>query len=252
MTKKEYESALSREYGFPVFLTDAEHERLTASKPNPGPQRTGYQDPFAHVQHVTEAEKEAKRLGPTQPGVTYNNTHGRNTYKWAHRNDVKAGPAPAAPRSTTTALNPAEEKEFLGWVKSKKVPFDPSPDADYDMRGFWKAMQSGDERATSAVSPQDGAMHFPDTWKTPKHKTFSNESIYATKDAPHWQGSKLIGNNGAVIADETPTIAESMAALPQTYKQAGPVESASALPSFQTDEDEINALNAKYRALMGQ
>lgn len=36
------------------------------------------------------------------------------------------------------------------------------------------------------------------------HKTFSNESKYATPDAPHWEGDRLIDKNGRVVADETP------------------------------------------------
>src|ERR1035438_684822 len=46
-------------------------------------------------------------------------------------------------------------------------------------------------------------MHFPDTYKTPFHKTFSNESKYAPKDAPHWEEDKLVDKHGKVIADES-------------------------------------------------
>lgn len=107
-------------------------------------------------------------------------------------------------KTYATKLSPKEESAFQGWVKTKKVPFDPSPKADYDMRGYWKAQQGGDARATTAVNEADRQMHFPDTWKTPYHKTFSNESIYAPKDAPSWQGNKLVDKTGKVIADETP------------------------------------------------
>jgi len=103
-----------------------------------------------------------------------------------------------------TRLTPQEETQFQGWVKKNKVPFDPSPQADYDMRGFWKGLTTGDPRAKTGISPYDGRMHFTDTWKTPYHKTFSNESIYAPPDAPHWEGDRLIDKNGNVVADETP------------------------------------------------
>jgi hypothetical protein len=105
--------------------------------------------------------------------------------------------APPKPRGYTTQLSTADEAKFESWVKANRIPFDPSPTADYDMRGFWLAKQHGDKRAARADNG-----HFPDTWKTPHHKTFSNESIYATGDAPHWEGSKLVDKTGRVIADE--------------------------------------------------
>lgn len=107
-----------------------------------------------------------------------------------------------------TALSPAREQQFLGWVQRNKVPFDPRAGAakgnDYDMRGFYQALMNNDPRATTAVNAFDGKLHFPDTWKTPLHRTFSNQSIYATPNAPRWVGNKLIAPGGRVIADETP------------------------------------------------
>lgn len=106
----------------------------------------------------------------------------------------------AKPGSYTTALSPAEESQFQAWAKTNKVPWRDEPNADYDMRGFWKAAQSGDPAAKQQLS--NG--HYPDTYKTPYHKTFSNESKYATPDAPRWQGDKLVDKSGNVVADETP------------------------------------------------
>lgn len=103
-----------------------------------------------------------------------------------------------------TALDPFEEAAFQSWVGTHGVPFDPGPKSDYDMRGFWLAHSNHDPRAVTELNPADKQMHFPDTWKTPYHKTFSNESIYAPKDAPHWEGDKLIDKHGNVVADETP------------------------------------------------
>lgn len=77
-------------------------------------------------------------------------------------------------------------------MKENKIPWRDEPNADYDMRGFWKA---GGKRAANG--------HFPDTYKTPYHKSFSNESRYATKDAPHWEGDRLVDKNGRVIVDES-------------------------------------------------
>ena len=71
-----------------------------------------------------------------------------------------------------------EEPAFRKWVKDNKVPFDPDAKGpqDYDMRGFWKALQAGDEKAKSGIDPNDGKLHYPDYWKTPYHETFSAES----------------------------------------------------------------------------
>jgi hypothetical protein len=103
-----------------------------------------------------------------------------------------------------TPLTPEQEPKFHEWVKQNKVPFDDSQESDYDMRGFWRALQEGDPDAKTAVSAFDGRLHFPDTYKTPYHRTFSNESIYAGPDAPHWDGDRLIDKSGKVIADKTP------------------------------------------------
>jgi len=105
----------------------------------------------------------------------------------------------------STLLGPAEEWQFNEWVRRNNIPFDSSSKSDYDMRGFWKAAQRKDPRAHSALNSADGFIHYPDTWKTPFHKTFSNESIYASPNAPRWVGDKLINSNGRVIADESPS-----------------------------------------------
>jgi hypothetical protein len=110
----------------------------------------------------------------------------------------------AKPGPYVTKLSTQDEAAFQGWVKQNKVPWQDIPNADYDMRGFYKALTSGDPRAKQKKSEYDQHMHFPDVWKTPYHKTFSNESIYAKKHAPHWEGDKLIDSKGNVIADETP------------------------------------------------
>lgn len=103
-----------------------------------------------------------------------------------------------------TELAPDEEKRFQAWVSFNKVPWKDSPIADYDMRGFWKGLQTGDSDAKTGVSPFDQRLHFPDKWKTPFHDTFSNESIYAGPGAPKWVGDRLIDRNGRILADETP------------------------------------------------
>lgn len=107
--------------------------------------------------------------------------------------------------SYKTELPPEQEQKFQQWVKSNHVPFeDDGPQSTYDMRGYWKAMTSGDPRAKQELNASDKRMHFPDIWKTPYHPTFSNESIYANPDAPHWDNDRLVDKNGKVVSDETP------------------------------------------------
>jgi hypothetical protein len=113
-------------------------------------------------------------------------------------NPPAAPPRPdALPGSYTTALEPEDEKQFQSWVKQNNIPWRDAPKSDYDMRGFWQAQRAGDPDAKRAAN-----LHFPDTYKTPYHKSFSNESKYATSAAPHWEGNKLIDNKGAVVFDE--------------------------------------------------
>ena len=110
----------------------------------------------------------------------------------------------ALPGPYVTNLSSSDERQFQDWVKQNNVPFDPSPEADYDMRGFWAALMNGNPAAFRSINPKDKQIHYPDIWKTPYHKTFSNESIYSGDQAPHWEGNQLIDYFGRVIADETP------------------------------------------------
>jgi len=102
-----------------------------------------------------------------------------------------------------TQLQPTQEAAFRAWVKNNKVKFNPDADmTDYDMRGFWSAMQQGDPRAQTSLNPDLNEVHYPDFWKTPIHKTFSNESQYAPPGAPRWSDGQLISNDGNVLVDE--------------------------------------------------
>ena len=107
----------------------------------------------------------------------------------------------AKPPPYQTQLSPADELDFRQWVVKNKIPFDltwPSDQSkqDYDMRGYYQAMNAGDP---SAQQSSNG--HFPDTWKTPYHESFSNQSKYATDDAPRWKGTILIGAQGQRLFD---------------------------------------------------
>ena len=104
-----------------------------------------------------------------------------------------------------TVLTPDQEKQFRSWVQKNKVLFDPNAHvSDYDMRGFWLALQNGDPRAKSAVDPNDKKIHYPDYWKTPYDATFSNQSQWANPEsAPHWTSDdKLVTPDGRVIWDD--------------------------------------------------
>ena len=105
-----------------------------------------------------------------------------------------------------TILAPEQESAFRTWVKENKVPFNPDTvgPTDYDMRGFWSALQRGDARATTGINPNDKKLHFSDYWKTPYHKSFSNESQWANPaKAPKWnEKDQLVLPDGTVVFDE--------------------------------------------------
>lgn len=120
-----------------------------------------------------------------------------------------------------TSLPAAQEQAFQKWVQQNNVPFDPSPTADYDMRGFWKGLTSGDPHAKTATNANDGKLHFTDFWKTPYHESFSAESQWATDGAPKWnEKDQLVAPDGKVVFDERAK-AKSMAKM-ATYEIAAP------------------------------
>ena len=109
------------------------------------------------------------------------------------------------PGPYTTTLDPTEEQAFRAWVATNNIPFNPAdPVADYDMRGYWRdvAAKGG---AGTALNPNDHQVHYPDTYKTPYHQSFSAESRYATPQAPAWANDhQLTRPDGKVVFDERP------------------------------------------------
>ena len=104
-----------------------------------------------------------------------------------------------------TRLHPIDEASFRSWVKLNKIPFNSrEKNPDYDMRGFYAALRRGDPRATTGYNKTTQSLHFTDRWKTPYHKSFSNESTYATPDAPRWKGDSLYDKGGKLIYAEQP------------------------------------------------
>lgn len=122
----------------------------------------------------------------------------------------------ARPGPYQTQLAPPEESAFQQWAHQQGIQLQDytGPHAVYDMRGFWKAQQAGDERAVARPNQNDidpqtgqGRRHFPDIWKTPYAATFSNESIYALPNAPVWGQGPSGGDvyalpNGHIIFDD--------------------------------------------------
>ena len=91
-----------------------------------------------------------------------------------------------------TKLTPEEESEFQKWYRyySSATWNDPNPDAKehyYDYRGYWKEFVKDNPYQ---ILTKD--THLYDKYKLPGHESFSNESIYATSDAGHWEGDKFI------------------------------------------------------------
>jgi hypothetical protein len=104
------------------------------------------------------------------------------------------------PSTYTTTHTPAEEQLYQAWVDKNKVP---TAGNDYDMRGFYRGLLSGDPVAASAIDPNDQRMHYPDKWKTPAHETFSRESQWATPNAPAWnEKDQLVSSGGRVLFDD--------------------------------------------------
>lgn len=109
---------------------------------------------------------------------------------------------PNAPQQYNTELPLADELAFRSWVQQNRVPFDPTAKTpqDYDMRGFFRALQGGDPAARSAVNEYDKQLHYPDKWKTPYHESFSNESQWANESAPRWSDGDILANpSGRII-----------------------------------------------------
>ena len=93
--------------------------------------------------------------------------------------------APAAGQYSTP-LSREQEEKFQRWYQSyaNMNGLDPNADAKehyYDYRGFWR-----ENGPASNAAIEKG--HFPDTYKTPGHPTFSVESKYA-KMAPGLAGT---------------------------------------------------------------
>jgi len=105
----------------------------------------------------------------------------------------------------TTKLTPEQETVFQNWVKQNNIPWQDVPKADYDMRGFWREMQSNPNAAgMTGINPNDHLLHYTDKFKTPYHKSFSGESMYSIgAEAPRWINDyQLADKSGKILYDE--------------------------------------------------
>ena len=107
-------------------------------------------------------------------------------------------------REFNTQLPMMDELQFRNWVAQNNVPFDPNAGpSDYDMRGFYQAAQQQQPGVTTAINPIDNMVHYPDRFKTPMHRSFSNESQWAGPNAPVWiDDARLALPNGRIVFDE--------------------------------------------------
>ena len=103
-----------------------------------------------------------------------------------------------------TVLPSEQETAFQQWLKTNNVNYNPADKyPDYDMRGYYQSLQQG-QAEQPGVNPVDLQLHYPDTYKTPYHESFSSESKWALPGAPSWQGEKLISPAGEIIFETEP------------------------------------------------
>ena len=98
----------------------------------------------------------------------------------------------------TTFKENGLENMYKSWVLQNNIP----ESNDYDMRGFFYGLLTGDPQATTAINPADQQLHFTDKWKLPNHPSFSNESMYSNsandgqwvQPAPYKEGTWALQN----------------------------------------------------------
>lgn len=119
-----------------------------------------------------------------------------------------------------TQLSPEKEMQYRKWIKQSGVP----ETKDYDMRGWYSAYTDPNHpdhsKTVMSVNASDGLPHYDDYWKTPYHHSFSNESKYATPDAPAWNHAEVASGKTNVWRLSHPTAGvifeeHPMAAKPQ-------------------------------------
>lgn len=116
---------------------------------------------------------------------------------------------PNQPEGYQTQLGPAMRSAFMDWQREMKAQghdphYDPSPQADYDLPGFFRGLVKGDPHAQQGINANDGQMHYSDYYKTLYHPSFSAESQWAMPGAaPKWVNDyQLKTPNGVEVFNE--------------------------------------------------
>jgi len=131
----------------------------------------------------------------------------RQRYQKYREDLLKRNQAYAKPdwQKQLTQLPAEKEKAFMDWVKANKVPFNPADKfPDYDMRGYYMSTITNPKAAKAGINPVDKELHYPDTYKTPYHESFSAESQWAAPGAPTWKENKLVTPSGEVVFEDKP------------------------------------------------
>lgn len=232
LSKRDYERVLSMEYGFPVFLNDNEYAKLQVSRPAPEVKHAGYADPFAHVEHKTGNGDAKPKQWTTAPGKTYNSEHGRKPKGAVEDLGGDDRPTNASTKAADAAKSGpnAPASASIG----KLAPASAPSDADYA------------PKLTPNASMAVGVEYLNGYGEEPVEDLGGD-------DRPTTLDEQIADQEKAALA----AVPANLATLPQTYKQGyAPGAAAPAyvpksmLPQWQSDEAEVDALNAKYAALM--
>lgn len=103
-------------------------------------------------------------------------------------------------QSRLTRLPPVQERQFQAWAQQTGAQPD---NPEYDMRGYW--LHHNEDGMATQINPNDHRVHYPDRFKTPLARSFSNESIYANprSNPPRWNDrDQLVDHRGRVLYDE--------------------------------------------------
>lgn len=109
-----------------------------------------------------------------------------------------------------TKLSPEEEARFQEWARKENRTGDVY---DYDLRGAWKELQSGDMK-------EDARGHLGDKYKKPNHPTFSDQSRYNGVDG--YLGGTWSEEDGKTVYKATKQNMLSKAQLAQYFSRAEP------------------------------
>lgn len=241
LSKSDYEKALSAEWGFPVFLNDKEYERLSVSKPNPVRPAKPYEDPFAYLDDEKK-RKASPDAWTTKKGATYNSENKRDTIPGATYNAMNGRTKADGPRySGFEGEAPKKPGMMAGSAPLAGVPSSVALNVP-----------------AHVASPTIGKIAPPSDGTSPKPKMEYQPYVWelgGDTSGIEDLGSDTRPNDYASIEEDRQRAAlaavpEQLASLPQTYKQAY-VAPKPVMPQWQSDEDEVNQMNAKYAALGG-